>query len=436
MAVQGTWLGIPDFGLTEALFGKSSGKSSWINNPNVYSSFGSTPQSYASTLATNKQYNQYQSGSGFNPIGPTVERGVDLRYASPVPNTNSNPTPSPQQNNNGSGGIPGIPNRDWSNPSNWGFEMDGHWFQTPQDYLNWKNSQQGGSSDLERQQREMQAKIRGNIENTYGNIVGRLDKLAGLYPQWQQEDVGSLQNAYNTSAQGISNELNAQKQKLGTYRQDIQKNKKLGLQEISQNLRNLMKATGMQLGAMGAGASSASQVIMPYALGKQASRSSAQVIKGANDQFADLDRKMIDVQSTYDQEKNQLDQWLNDSKSSIVQRYRDMKTAIDNAKNQADEKKMVALNALDASLLQNVQNRVNQLDALHQQYAMQVDQWAKNRIAQLQDYKLQLAKTANFSPQELTYEALRGLEGFPPYSQREAWSNPFLLKKKKRENQF
>lgn len=44
------------------------------------------------------------------------------------------------------GGNNGIPARDYTKPGNWGFETEGHWFQTPQDYYNWKRNQSSSSS--------------------------------------------------------------------------------------------------------------------------------------------------------------------------------------------------------------------------------------------------------------------------------------------------
>jgi len=276
----------------------------------------------------------------------------------------------------------------------------------------------GGGNDYANQ-------IRSNIESGFGQYLANLDRLAGLIPQMQQEQQGYIGQQFESMLGQLGTEKQAAEQQLGTYRQDVQSRKQAGLEEIAQNLRNLMKATGMQLGAMGAGSSSASQVIAPYALAKQGSRAQAQVIKGANEQLSELDRKMIDVQKTYDTQKSQIEQWKAEKMAEIGNIYNDLKFKIEQAKANAPIDKMNALNNLDQTLLQNALQMANYYEQTANQYKMNLDQWVRDRVSQLQDYKIQLSQSANFNPVELTYDALRGLQGQPQASYE--FYNPVLI---------
>jgi len=397
-SVQGTWgiggFKIPDFGVTELLLGKNTGQSSFINNPNVYQAIGTTPQAYANTLSTNKLYSNYQQGTGFNPYGPTVT---------------STSKPTTQTTNTGGGGAPSVNSR--------GEKLVGY-------NANGDPVYSGGNTGPSPQD-EYYNRIRSNIESGFNDYLSNLDKLAGLVPQMQQEQQGYVGQQFDSMLGQLGTEKQAAEQQLGTYKTDIQSRKQTGMEEIAQNLRNLMKATGMQLGAMGAGSSSASQVIAPYALAKQGSRAQAQVIKGANDQLSELDRKTIDVQKTYDTQKSQIEQWKTDKMAEIGNTYNDLKFKIEQAKANAPLDKMNALNNLDQTLLQNALQMANYYEQTANQYKMGLDQWVRDRVSQLQNYKIQLSQSANFNPTELTYDALQGLQGQPQASYE--FYNPVLV---------
>jgi hypothetical protein len=268
-------------------------------------------------------------------------------------------------------------------------------------------------------------RIRSNIESGFNQYLAYLDRISGLIPQMQQEQQGYISQQFESMLGQLGTEKQAAEQQLQTYRQDVEARKQAGLEEIAQNLRNLIKATGMQLGAMGAGSSSAAQVIAPYALAKQGSRAQAQVIKGANEQLAEIDRKMIDVQKTYDTQKSQIEQWRAEKMAEIGRIYNDLKFQIEQAKAKAPIEKMNALNNLDYALLQNALQMANYYEQTANQYRMSLDQWVRDRISQLQNFKIQLSQSANFNPVELTYDALRGLQGQPQASYE--FYNPVLI---------
>lgn len=275
-------------------------------------------------------------------------------------------------------------------------------------------------------------KIRSSIESTFNDIISSLDRQAGLLPQYEQEDVSRIEKAYGTLTSGVEQERTGAEQKLDIARQNVLANKQASLQEIEQNLRNLMRASGMTLGAMGAGSSSAMDVILPYAISKQGARAGAQVLAQANQQLAQIDQKMVDIKTVYDQEKNNIELWKTEKLQEIANTYRQWKSQIDEAKRNANAQRLAALNALDMSLLNNALAMSNWYEQQAANYSAAVDQWARDRLSQLNNYKIQLGQLSNFQPEQLVYGELKGISALPQASEG-TFLNPYVLAQRRRQ---
>lgn len=414
--IPGTNIRLPDIGLTElvgSVYGQERNPQggSQLRSGTVFD-VGNVGYTAAQTPA---QKYTYQTGQGIQP-GTYPQYGVTTPIKTSQPTPQPQPKPQPTPTNSGGGGY--ITE---SEALARGWDVN----NLPAGYTLYRPP--SSAEEIERENR-----IRAGIESVYQDLISSLDRQAGLYNQYEQQDIGRLQEAYQTLISGIGSERQAAEQKLGLARSDVEARKKTGMEEIAQNLRNLLKATGMQLGAMGAGSSSAAEVIAPYALSKEASRAQAQVIRGANEQLAEIDRKMIDVQNVYDSEKNKVDMWLNERQQAIADTYRQLKTAIEDAKRTASSERQAALNALDISLLNNAIAQSNALEQYAINYRQQVEQWARDRLAQLDNFKLQLQQTSAFSPQDLVYSELQGIQGLPAGAEQ-AFYNPMALIQKRRK---
>jgi len=403
--IPGTNIRLPDIGLTERIaqsFGQSMNTQggSQLRQGTIFN-VGNVPYTVNTPINTPNMSYTPDAGGGF--------------YTYKTPRSSSQPQPQPTNTGGGGGGGGGRKMYTPSQALAEGKDIN----ELRRLGLLIEESGGGGGGD------DYANRIRSNIESAFNQYMSQLDRMAGLIPQMQQEQAGFVSQQFGSMLSQLGTEKQAVEQRLETYRQDVEARKKAGLSEIEQNLRNLLKATGMQLGAMGAGSSSASQVIAPYAIAKQGARAQAQVIKGANEQFAELDRKMIDVQTTYDTQKSQIDQWKNDKLMELSNTYNQLKLQIEQAKAQAPLQKAEALNRLDQALLQNAIQMANYYEQSANQYKMALDAWVRDRIAQLQNFKIQLSQSANFNPVELTYDALRGISGAPQASSYEFY-NPVL----------
>jgi len=403
MVHAGSWSGLPDFGVTEGianLFGqaRNSQGGSQLRQGTVFN-VGNVPyQSGGAVSGSNMSYTPGAGGGYYSYSQPSNNGGGDVLGA----NTGGG----------GGGGNTGPTNDPNGPQSGWGRE-----FPNMDAYNKFRDETTSA------------------INSTYSNIQNRLDSMAGLLPSQQAEDIGILGESAAAVKSGLQTAKQGELDKIGTYRTDVEARKASGIGEVQQNLRNLLKATGMKLGAMGAGSSSASDIIMPYALGKQGARATGQIVKGANDQMSELDRKAVDVNTTFETQMSETDRWEAEQKGNIISQYRQTKAAIDNAKNTADENKMQALVAMETNIFNNVQSYINNIETMAMQYRQSVQDWARSRVAQLQDYKLQLSQSGNFSPQELTYQALQGMSGYNQ-GQGDAFYNPYAITAKKREDLF
>lgn len=258
---------------------------------------------------------------------------------------------------------------------------------------------------------EMENRVRGQIESGYNDFIKKLDELAGLYPQWQQEDIQRLETSRQTGLQGLETAKISGLEKLGLAREQALQQEQQAKGDIMSQLRRLLKASQMKAGLMGAGWSSATQEVLPAALGKQAAQAGAQVARGTISNLNQIAQKEVDVRNTFELAKNELEQDFNNKMDEIAQRYRQLKSWIETEKANASRQKAEALANLDARLMENLINEANMYKQNYLQQQQALQQWALNRITQLQDYKIQLGQMGNFSPEQLTYQALQGLGG-------------------------
>lgn len=399
----GTALRLPEFGLSEAL------------NQGARTSYtGITPQSQS-------------AGFSYNPANPTSITGAkatpQVNY-SPLWNGSNKPIQSK---------VDILGEASYRPPSNNGRSGA----MTPQQALDAGKDanelrRQGlliesgpSQSDIAAQQN----KARDTINQGFQGIFSQLDSIAGLAPQYEQEDTKFVNDQYGVEAQARQNELVANQQKLGTYRTDAGNREKTTLSAIAQDMRNMLKAGNSKIGAMGAADSSAVPMYN-YALSKQTGQRTADVRNQTNTQYGELDRKEIDVKSAFDTAMSSLGSWKNEQLLAAKDRARTLLERVQGLKTNASQSRLTALVGLEQGILTDVTNTVRQVEAEERQNAKAIQNWATQRIASLQDYKLNLQKSADFSPQAMTYDALQGINytGAPTDT---TMYNPMALQKKK-----
>ena len=388
MAVQGLWnvggVNLPDFGISEKL--GIGPRNSAVTAPNWKPSVTDVP--------VKTQVQDYVKQTG-NTVGYTQGPYGGIKVNSINSQSTSSPTPS-SSSGGGGGGNP--------SPSDAQFDAVG--------------VARGDIGGYERVMAEQRAEaqrregaVRGAIDSGFNSIFGRLDQMANLFPQQQAEDEGFVQDKFNAIQSGIDTAKQGTYDKLALATEGIKRTSREKTSQVAEDLRNMMKATTMQVGAMGGGSSSATDVMLPYAFGKQAAKAGAQIARGTISNLSDIEQKKVDVQTTYDTQVANLNQWLTDARMSIREKYRQALQDINMQKNYADERKMQALTSLETGLLNQAQQELSGLESEQRQFQRGIQEWALNRYAQLQDMQLELQNTGNFNPRQMTYDALQGITG-------------------------
>jgi len=328
---------------------------------------GSTGPSYSQT--TPGPYITYGQNSGgmTNPAnqGSTALSGNWAGQQSTQPYTQTS-TPTNQNSNNNSGSS-SQQQTDWSNTSNWGFWRDGNYFQTPQDYENWKRQQPGG--DVYNQM----------INETFGSTMGYLDqneKLIGdaktAAEKAAEADLIANQAQLGTNRQQTMGQLDTQMTKGKTQKEDA-------FAQARRLYDELQRGNVQRFG----GASSAGQAASEIQ-GAEAQRQ----FGSTNRQFAEFTQQIEtarkDVESQYQTGMLQLQQSKQSAMAKIqsdfvnaISQINNMRAQTEQAKGQA---KLQALQSLRNEAIQVEQQATQfeqQLALMREQANLNIEQYAK-----------------------------------------------------------
>jgi hypothetical protein len=377
----GSW-GLPDFGITEAFASERTpeGGSDIIPNQQAVAPPAQT---------TNDQV-----------YGPSLEEAGDYTGGGDVLGTNT------QQN---TGGTPQT-TQTGGTPQN---------TQTTQ-----SGSGDGGSSGPTAEELLLQ-KRQQEANNLYNTLQGRFDKMAGLYDQNRQNWENRISNIYSSNQDTLQAQKQGAMQDIEGYRGDVRTTQKKTLGDLAQDFRNMLRAGQMQLGAAGAGSSSAVPMYS-YALAKQENRRRGDVMAQSREMLNELNQKEQDVKMTYNEQGRQLDRWKEQKMGEIGDTYTGALAEIEQMRGAADQQKaQLKIQALEGAL-----NRLNQLDAQAMNYKNTLDEWARNRVTQLNNYKMEIGKLSDFQPRQLAYKELQGFGANPRGQQEQVFMNPMARKKK------
>lgn len=399
----GAW-GTPEFGITEKisdLLGR--GRTSQGGSNLLGSSSAQTP-SGGQVLGQNTPGPMY---------GPGNEQGV-----SDFQSNQSTSSPSPTRNNGGTGGggTPSTP--DLTNP------VKKTEYANSLGYPSWEALQEA----LNREGRTRDA-----IKSGFDNYKRDLQNLIPYYENQIPELVNQVTGTYDTIFSGLDEAKQAGMQKLDQAREGVQRRTSNSITDLQQNLNQVMRNTGMQLGAMGAGDTSASQIMAPYAYTKLAGQEFGSIQRQANDQFGEIDQKAVDVEQEYASLYNQTELEKQGRINSVRDSIREQVNQIRNLIPQVDSQRAQALAGLEQSLLDQARNTLAQIQAEDRANKQAIQQWALNRVAQLNDARLTLQNTANFNPRDIMRNELSSVGYTPTIDQSYEYYNPALIQKRREE---
>jgi len=382
VATTGTWLGIPDIGLTEGLFGGSGG--SFFNNPNRATGL----TNYTGDTAF--QVPQVGQPTTTLDVNRAINSGGAVLGAS-TQNTGGNTITQQQMQSNYSFGDPSNP--DLSNPVK----------QTDWENYQRANKQSSGPS--------YEDQMRGQIDSGYNNYFSELDNmLGGLDTQRQAQE-----NIANNSFQGNLTDLGLQREQnlneLSTQERKAEEGQVKTLKDISSNIRNLMSAGNTYLGSRGAGDSSAVNQY-GYALTKLGSQQRGDVMGQTRQILSDIGDRKSKLDNIYMQEKSRLTTEKDNAIQGVASWFADAQNQLRQAKAQGQLSKSQDLQALTTNLYNQAVQQLTNIQNQTAQRQSQLESWALNNSKSLAEAKANLAGVSQYSAPTQSYSAISGTPRF------------------------
>ena len=409
----GNWnigpVNLPDWGISEKLFGPAWGNTSPANNPLVQS-----PEVTQRLAQVTDQY------------GPQLPPSNQVKYAltGNVGSTPTNTQTPPPTNNTGGGSQQSGGGIDIKNPSvNPG---KGWWWDAAD---GWKFT--GGDAQAEADRRANQ--VRNTINSGYDALTGNLQGLIPFYEGQQNTQLQSAQDIYNQIRSGLGQTRDTAMDKLGIARNQVQSNVANNVKDLQKNLLGVIRNTGMQLGAMGAGDTSASNVMAPYAYTKMAGQEYGKIQRQGNDQIFQIQTQERDTENQYNQMVNQSEIEKQQQLQGIRDQFGGIIAQIRNQMANVPAERAQALANLETNLLQQAQSKLSQIEGYYMNLQGELQSWAQNRMSQLNDAKIQFSQSGNFNPQDIVWQELQARNMVNQTPSTGAYWNPEMMKKRREE---
>ncbi len=256
------------------------------------------------------------------------------------------------------------------------------------------------------------------INSQYNSISSEMDRLIGWLPEWQK----SLESNIGTMATSAKGDVEAARakemEKFPVYRQNVETNQKKTLSDLAANMRNVMKAGGIYLGSKGAADSTASKMFA-FASGQQANRERGDVRAQTSSMLKEIDMKEADLNFAYDEQSKSIDDWKMSEISKITEDFNNKRFEL------MSQKPIIRQQAVDRWL-----NYLTDIDTRARAWQGDLDKWKMDRLATLDNFKVQIGNSTNFSPRELVFDEMRFSPGTGS-TETASVQNPWLISKKK-----
>lgn len=199
-------------------------------------------------------------------------------------------------------------------------------------------------------------------------------KIAGLRSVFDtlnpQQDAATLNvnNQYQNQSNSLQGQLAIGQRNLGLAGQQVQDSKAKSLDDLKRQVQTQGMSYQNQLGAYGAGDSSANGLIQ-QALSGMASRNRGNVLENAGQQQQGIDLQGQDLNTEFQNNLKSLDDWKSSSLNDIATKFLQQKQAIQTQMQSADADRYQALAQADASYTQRAIQQLAQLEGIYKQNA-------------------------------------------------------------------
>jgi len=279
--------------------------------------------------------------------------------------------------------------------------------------LNRLKQSRGISTESADEIRRREDAVRDAINMGYGEYEARLRGMQSGLENSKNESLNSASKIYEQLFGGLTEQKQANLDKLAAGKQEVQARQASSIKDLQTNLSNVLRSASMQFGAMGAGDTSATRQMLPYAYTKLAGQQEGSIRNQSNDQLFQIDQEGRDTERQFSDLWRQTEVDKETSLQGIRDYYSSAIQNVQTAMAQAPLNKAQALASLNQQLLSEAQANLRQLEAEDRQKKENLKTWATNRMSELNNLKLQLSGSANFKPQDIVWNEL-SLQGATP----------------------
>lgn len=163
--------------------------------------------------------------------------------------------------------------------------------------------------------------VSDQIGSAYDTRIGGLrDLQKSLNPQ-KKNEISNINQQYGTSRDLLQDARSRGNQNLDNSELQVENNRSRSLRDLSESLRNSIQAFQNSVGVVGAGDSSASEVLGPYAFTKLGAQGRTDINLGTQDNLAQIGLARQDVESEYNNQLLQAQTQADTVKREIDNKY-------------------------------------------------------------------------------------------------------------------
>lgn len=197
----------------------------------------------------------------------------------------------------------------------------------------------------------------------YGSLAGQIDTQLGLLPQQQQIGTDNINKTYDSALGTLTNQQAADQLQYNTTRNNTQQDNVVAKNNIDNGVRTQLTGIQRLLGSVGAGNSSAANVLAPYAAGALGNqqRGAEQTAYGRN--INALDTGWDQTQNQYNNAIGQTNADKQNALNQLLSGIDSTKSQLLNQKNQYLAYSGQPIDPAASAQVNNLANQVTQLGA-------------------------------------------------------------------------
>lgn len=215
------------------------------------------------------------------------------------------------------------------------------------------------------------------INKAYDTKIAGLKSVLDTYDPQEDSARLNVNNQYTNQANSLQSQRAIGQRNLAMAGEQVQEGKVKGIADLNRQVQGMGMSYNNQLGAYGAGDSSAADLIQ-RALSGMASRNRSDVLGNASTQQRGIDLQGQDLETEFGNNMKSLDDWKTTSLTDIAQKFMQQRQAIQQQMVGANADRYQALAAADANYVNQAIAELGRLEGTYRQNAAELVSQYKN----------------------------------------------------------